>query len=58
MPTQGRDCSIANALAVIGERWRLLALREVMFGERRFDQIATAVRDRLNAADIEMRSFC
>jgi DNA-binding HxlR family transcriptional regulator len=40
MATQGRDCSIANALAVIGERWSLLALREVMFGERRFDQIA------------------
>jgi DNA-binding HxlR family transcriptional regulator len=40
MPTQGRECSIANALAVVGERWSLLALREVMFGERRFDQIA------------------
>ena len=40
MPTQGRDCSIANALAVVGERWSLLALREVMFGVHRFDQIA------------------
>jgi DNA-binding HxlR family transcriptional regulator len=40
MPAQGRNCSIANALAVIGERWSLLALREVMFGVRRFDQIA------------------
>jgi DNA-binding HxlR family transcriptional regulator len=37
---RGRDCSIANALAVVGERWSLLALREVMFGVRRFDQIA------------------
>ena len=36
----GRDCSVANALAVVGERWSLLALREVMFGVRRFDQIA------------------
>jgi DNA-binding HxlR family transcriptional regulator len=36
----GRECSIANALAVIGERWSLLALREVTFGVRRFDQIA------------------
>jgi DNA-binding HxlR family transcriptional regulator len=35
----GRDCSIANALDVIGERWTLLALREVMLGQRRFDQI-------------------
>ncbi|GLZ34711.1 putative transcriptional regulator, HxlR family protein [Lentzea sp. NBRC 105346] len=35
-----RTCSIANALEVIGERWSLLALREVLFGVRRFDQIA------------------
>jgi DNA-binding HxlR family transcriptional regulator len=40
MPTQGRECSVANALAVVGERWSLLALREVMFGVHRFDQIA------------------
>jgi DNA-binding HxlR family transcriptional regulator len=37
---RGRECSIANALAVIGERWSLLALREIMLGECRFDQIA------------------
>lgn len=36
----GRECSIADALSVIGERWSLLALREVMLGARRFDQIA------------------
>ncbi|MCX5434022.1 helix-turn-helix transcriptional regulator (plasmid) [Streptomyces sp. NBC_00257] len=35
-----RPCSIANSLAVIGERWSLLALREVFFGVRRFDRIA------------------
>ncbi|MFC0431408.1 helix-turn-helix domain-containing protein [Kutzneria buriramensis] len=34
-----RECSIANALEVIGERWTLLALREVLLGNRRFDQI-------------------
>jgi DNA-binding HxlR family transcriptional regulator len=52
MPTPGRECSIANALAVVGERWSLLALREVMFGVRRFDQIAKntgASRDILTA---------
>ena len=37
---RGRECSLANALAVVGERWSLLALREVMLGSRRFDQIA------------------
>ncbi|MFD9701952.1 winged helix-turn-helix transcriptional regulator [Lentzea sp. NPDC059081] len=35
-----RSCSIANALEVVGERWSLLALREVFFGNTRFDQIA------------------
>jgi len=36
----GRDCSIANALAVVGERWSLLILREALLGERRFDRFA------------------
>lgn len=40
MATAGRECSIANALGVIGERWSLLALREITLGERRFDRIA------------------
>ncbi|MFB6990352.1 winged helix-turn-helix transcriptional regulator [Streptomyces sp. NPDC056178] len=47
-----RPCSIANSLAVIGERWSLLALREVFLGARRFDQIAAntgASRDILTA---------
>lgn len=36
----GRPCSIAAALEVVGERWALLALREINFGNHRFDQIA------------------
>jgi DNA-binding HxlR family transcriptional regulator len=32
-------CSIAGALAVIGERWSLLIVRDVLLGLRRFDQI-------------------
>ena len=39
MAAKGRDCSIANALNVIGERRTLLALREIMLGARRFDEI-------------------
>ncbi|TDE08047.1 winged helix-turn-helix transcriptional regulator [Jiangella asiatica] len=49
---RGRECSIANALAVVGERWSLLALREVMLGVTRFDAIAAntgASRDILAA---------
>ncbi|RAS65646.1 HxlR family transcriptional regulator [Lentzea atacamensis] len=47
-----RTCSMANALEVVGERWSLLALREVFFGNTRFDQIAAntgASRDVLAA---------
>jgi len=35
----GQNCSIARALAVIGERWTLLVLREVLLGRRRFEEI-------------------
>jgi DNA-binding HxlR family transcriptional regulator len=47
-----RVCSVAAALAVVGERWSLLALREVFYGVRRFDAIARntgAPRDILSA---------
>jgi DNA-binding HxlR family transcriptional regulator len=33
------NCSVARTLAVIGERWTLLVLREVFSGVRRFDEI-------------------
>jgi DNA-binding HxlR family transcriptional regulator len=35
-----RPCSTAEALKVIGERWTLLAIREMAYGIHRFDQIA------------------
>ena len=31
------DCSVANALDVIGDRWSLLILRDAFLGVRRFD---------------------
>ncbi len=34
-----RECSIADALDLVGERWTLLAVRELSHGVRRFDQI-------------------
>src|SRR4051812_16636901 len=39
-PIVGRPCSIASALSVVGEKWALLALRELFLGNRRFDRIA------------------
>ena len=50
--TKGRNCSIANALEVVGEKWSLLVLREIALGQRRFDEIAAgtgASRDILAA---------
>jgi DNA-binding HxlR family transcriptional regulator len=35
----GQNCSIARALEVVGERWTLLILREVLLGRRRFEEI-------------------
>lgn len=35
----GQVCSIAKALEVIGERWSLLIVRDVMNGRRRFDSL-------------------
>jgi DNA-binding HxlR family transcriptional regulator len=48
----GRPCAIASALDVVGDRWSLLAVREVLFGNHRFSEIARntgAPRDRLAA---------
>ncbi|MBT2505774.1 helix-turn-helix transcriptional regulator [Streptomyces sp. ISL-98] len=35
-----RPCSIADTLALVGEKYSLLVLREVLLGVRRFDRIA------------------
>jgi DNA-binding HxlR family transcriptional regulator len=46
----GRPCSVAAALNLVGEKWALLAVREIAFGNKRFDVIAKntgAPRDRL-----------
>ena len=34
-----QNCSIARALEVVGERWTLLIIRDVLLGLRRFDQL-------------------
>jgi DNA-binding HxlR family transcriptional regulator len=38
-PFEGKNCSIAGALSVLGERWTLLVMREVLLGRRRFEDI-------------------
>lgn len=48
----GRPCPAAASLELIGERWALLVVREVSFGNTRFAQIVAgtgAPRDRVAA---------
>ncbi len=40
---EGQDCSIARALEVVGERWTLLILRDLLFDVSRFDDLAASV---------------
>ena len=52
VPLPGRPCSIAAALQILGEKWALLAVREMFYGNHRFDRIVRntgAPRDRLTA---------
>jgi DNA-binding HxlR family transcriptional regulator len=49
---QPRSCSVARTLELVGEKWALLAIREVFLGDRRFDEMTRrtgAPRDTLAA---------
>ena len=62
---QPRTCSIARTLDIVGEKWALLAIREVFLGDRRFDEMVRRItaptllvqgdRDRLVAAAASRR---
>jgi DNA-binding HxlR family transcriptional regulator len=50
--TEPRVCSIARTLDIVGEKWALLAVREVFLANRRFDEMVRrtgAPRDTLAA---------
>ena len=66
--TQPRECSIACTLEVVGEKWALLAVREVFLGNRRFDEMvrrtgaprdtmATRLRTLVGAGILERRQY-
>ncbi len=42
-PFPEQHCSIAAALEILGERWTLLVMREVLLGRRRFGDIRSHV---------------
>jgi DNA-binding HxlR family transcriptional regulator len=52
---EGQDCPIARTLEIVGERWTLLIVRDVLDGLSRFDQFQASLgiarnvlTDRLN----------
>ena len=52
---EGQVCSIARALEVVGDRWTLLIIRDVVLGNSRFDEFldslgvaSNVLSDRLN----------
>ncbi|HZR54445.1 MAG TPA: helix-turn-helix domain-containing protein [Streptosporangiaceae bacterium] len=68
-PLGVRPCSVAASLEILGERWTLLAIREIGFGVHRFARIAAytgASRDLLadrlrkleSAGIVERRQYC
>ena len=55
-----RECTIAASLQILGERWTLLAVREMIYSVNRFDQIAAntgaarnILADRLRTLEVE-----
>ena len=43
MARYGQFCPIAKALEVVGERWSLLVVREVLTGSSRYGEIARSM---------------
>lgn len=41
--TYGQMCSIARSLDVLGERWSMLVIRELLLGPKRFKSLAAAL---------------
>jgi DNA-binding HxlR family transcriptional regulator len=53
----GQICSIAKALEVIGERWSLLIVRDVMNGRRRFDSLQKGLGIARNVLSSRLQSL-
>ena len=51
----GMRCSIAGALELIGDRWSLLLIRDLLFGLRRYDELrdSTGIPDATLAARLK-----
>lgn len=67
--SQPRVCSVARTLEIVGEKWALLAVREVFLGNRRFgemvrrtgaprDTLAARLRVLVGAGILDRRQYC
>lgn len=52
---ENQSCSIAGALEVVGERWSLLIVRDVLLGLRRFDELQSHLGIARNVLDSRLR---
>ncbi len=52
------NCSIANALDLIGEWWTILILREAFFGTRRFEDFQQHLGIARNILTTRLRKLC
>jgi DNA-binding HxlR family transcriptional regulator len=51
------NCSVARTLAIVGERWTLLVLREAFYGTRRFDDFQTNIGVARNVLAARLRTL-
>jgi DNA-binding HxlR family transcriptional regulator len=52
------NCSIANALELIGEGWTILILREAFFGTRRFEDFQQQLGIARNILTTRLKKLC
>lgn len=53
----GMNCSLAQTLDVVGERWTLLILRDAFFGARRFDEFQRSLGIARNILSDRLKSL-
>jgi DNA-binding HxlR family transcriptional regulator len=44
MKSYGQDCTVANTLDILGDRWTLLIVRELFFGRTRFAEFQASLQ--------------
>ena len=52
-----KECSMARAMAVVGDRWSILILREAYYGVKRFDEFEYYVGIAPNILSARLKKF-